>query len=52
MSDLLQTLAAYVPPNLIRETLVQTAPTPPTEAQTARFEAAILFADVSGFTDK
>jgi len=50
MSELLRTLAAYVPPNIIRETLAETAPTPPANAQISRFEAAILFADVSGFT--
>ncbi|MEE8390473.1 MAG: adenylate/guanylate cyclase domain-containing protein, partial [Anaerolineae bacterium] len=50
MTDLLQTFAAYVPPDIIRVTLSETSPAPPTEAQADRFPAAILFADVSGFT--
>ena len=50
MSELLRTLAAYVPPNLIRATLSEAAPVIPTEAQADRFPAAVLFADVSGFT--
>jgi predicted ATPase/class 3 adenylate cyclase len=50
MSDLLRTLAAYIPPNIIRETLAQANPAPPSRARSGRFEAAVLFADVSGFT--
>ena len=50
MSDLLQTVAAYVPPNLVWATLNDAAPKPPTKPQTERFPAAVLFADVSGFT--
>jgi class 3 adenylate cyclase len=50
MSDLLRTLAAYIPPNIIRETLTSANPAPPAEAWSARFAAAVLFADVSGFT--
>jgi class 3 adenylate cyclase len=50
MSDLLRTLAAYVPPNIIRDTLTEANPAPPTTAWSDRFEAAVLFADVSGFT--
>jgi class 3 adenylate cyclase len=50
MTGLLQILAAYVPPNIIRATLNETSPTPPTEARADRFPAAVLFADVSGFT--
>jgi len=50
MSDLLRTLAAYVPPPITRVTLSETSPVPPTQARANRFPAAILFADVSGFT--
>ena len=50
MSDLLRTLAAYVPPHITRATLDETAPAPPTMAQADRFPAAVLFADISGFT--
>ncbi len=50
MSDLLRTLAAYVPPNILRATLSERAPTPLTAAQVERFPAAVLFADISGFT--
>jgi len=50
MSDLLRTLAAYVPPHIVRATLSAVSPTPPAEATADRFPAAVLFADVSGFT--
>jgi len=50
MADLLRTLAAYVPLGIVRATLSETSPTPPTDAQADRFTAAVLFADVSGFT--
>ena len=50
MSDLLRTLAAYVSPNIARTTLNETAPAPPTQAKADRFPAAVLFADISGFT--
>lgn len=50
MSDLLKTLAAYIPPGLGRAASRSVAPTPPSAAQAERFAAAILFADVSGFT--
>jgi predicted ATPase/class 3 adenylate cyclase len=50
MSDLLRTLAAYVPPHIIYATLSETAPAPPTEAKAGHFPAAVLFADISGFT--
>ncbi len=50
MSDLLQTVAAYVPPSLVRATVNEAVPIPPTEPQVERFPAAVLFADVSGFT--
>ncbi|MGH2521715.1 MAG: AAA family ATPase, partial [Anaerolineales bacterium] len=50
MSHLLQTIAAYVPPNITRATLSVALPQPPTDATAERFPAAILFADVSGFT--
>ncbi len=50
MSNLLQILAAYIPPNLVRATLDEPSPAPPTRARSERFPAALLFADVSGFT--
>jgi class 3 adenylate cyclase/tetratricopeptide (TPR) repeat protein len=50
MSNLLSTIAAYVPPNIVRSVLTETSPEPPSEATVERFPAAVLFADVSGFT--
>ena len=50
MTSLLQILAAYVPPNVVRATLSETAPAPPTQARADHFLAAVLFADISGFT--
>jgi len=50
MVSLLRILAAYVPPGIVRVTLREAQPSPPTEATADRFPAAILFADVSGFT--
>jgi hypothetical protein len=50
MSDLLRTLAAYVPPNIARTTLSAAFPEPPTRAAGTLFPGAVLFADVSGFT--
>jgi class 3 adenylate cyclase/predicted ATPase len=50
MSELLRTIATYVPPNIVRATLAESTPSPPTDAMPDRFPAAILFADVSGFT--
>ena len=50
MPDLLQTLAAYVPSSLSRAALQAVEPALPHEAHVERFAAAILFADVSGFT--
>jgi class 3 adenylate cyclase/predicted ATPase len=50
MTSLLRTLAAYVPPGIVRVTLREAPPSPPTEATVDRFPAAVLFADVSGFT--
>jgi predicted ATPase/class 3 adenylate cyclase len=50
MSDLLRTLAAYVPLHITRATLSERFPALPTQASTDRFPAAVLFADISGFT--
>ncbi|MDH3675570.1 MAG: AAA family ATPase, partial [Anaerolineae bacterium] len=50
MSDLLHTIAAYVPQSLTRAVLSDPSPAPPTKPQTKRMQAAVLFADVSGFT--
>ena len=47
---LLQILAPYVPPYILRATLREPSPKPPTEAKTGYLPAAVLFADVSGFT--
>ncbi len=48
MSSLLPLMAAYVPPLLARQILA--APRIPTGPAAARFPAAALFADISGFT--
>ncbi|MBN1485607.1 MAG: tetratricopeptide repeat protein [Chloroflexia bacterium] len=48
MADLLQTLAPYVPYSLLRR--AARAPAVPTEPLAERFPAAVLFADVSGFS--
>lgn len=50
MSTKLQNIAAYIPPAIIRDVLQSSAPTSPQAASGRRFSAAILFADVSGFT--
>lgn len=50
MTELLQTIATYVPPSIVRATLAQAEPVPPQEAAAGFIEAAVLFADVSGFT--
>ena len=49
-SELLQTIAAYVPPSIVRATLDDPAPAPPTYPTMERILAAVLFVDVSGFT--
>jgi class 3 adenylate cyclase len=48
MSDLLSTIAPYIPPTLLRAILSD--PQVPVEPSAERFPAAVLFADVSGFT--
>ncbi|HEX6383661.1 MAG TPA: adenylate/guanylate cyclase domain-containing protein, partial [Anaerolineae bacterium] len=48
MSELLQTLASYVPGLMTRR--IAADPTPITTATAERFPAAVLFADISGFT--
>jgi class 3 adenylate cyclase len=48
MSEHIRTIAAYVPRRLARQLL--TAVIPPTPADSETFDAAILFADLSGFT--
>ncbi|MFC1975409.1 adenylate/guanylate cyclase domain-containing protein, partial [Chloroflexota bacterium] len=50
MSELLQTIAAYIPPNIVHTVVVDATPAPPTEATIEHFPAAVLFADISGFT--
>jgi len=50
MTNLLRILAAYVPPSIIHATLSEASPAPPTQPGVDRFPAAVLFADVSGFT--
>jgi len=50
MSDLLPTIAAYIPQSVTRTVLADPSPTLPTTPQTNRMQAAVLFADVSGFT--
>ncbi len=48
MSAQLETLASYIPPIITRRFIAN--PAPLTEAQSERFLAAVLFADISGFT--
>lgn len=50
MTEILQTIAAYVPPCITRAVLQERAPTPPIDAVSGQDVAAVLFADVSGFT--
>ena len=50
MSKSLRTLATFVPPSITHSIFQEQAPAPPTAAKTERFPAAVLFADVSGFT--
>jgi predicted ATPase/class 3 adenylate cyclase len=50
MTNSLQILAAYVPPSVVHATLSVTSPSLPDGATADRFPAAVLFADVSGFT--
>ena len=50
MASLLNILAPYVPPYILRATLRELSPRPPTEAKSGRLPASVLFADVSGFT--
>ncbi len=50
MSKKLENIAAYIPPAIVRSVLQERAPTAPQIASGRRFPAAILFADVSGFT--
>src|SRR3990172_7387400 len=50
LSELLRPLAAYIPPGIVRATLSDPARAVPAEASAERFPAAVLFADVSGFT--
>ncbi len=48
MTDLLSLLLPYLPPPLLRQVLAE--PDVPPQCSTRRFAAAVLFADVSGFT--
>ena len=48
MSDLIETLTSYVPTLVARR--LATDPTPPTQAEAESLPAAVLFADISGFT--
>ena len=50
MSDLLSTIAAYVPPSIAQQVVNTDNPQPPTEPTVDVIPAAVLFADVSGFT--
>jgi len=50
MLKLLRTIATYVPSNLARAVLAADAPTPPVDCDSGRFQAAVMYADVSGFT--
>lgn len=48
MSELIETLASYVPPLVTRRLTAN--PSPITEPSAESFPAAVLFADISGFT--
>ena len=48
MSDLIETLASYVPTLITRR--LADDPTPISQPVSERFLAAVLFADISGFT--
>ena len=50
MTNLLPILAAYVPPAVARAALRHSRPALPQAPQADRFLAAVLFADISGFT--
>lgn len=50
MSDLLKTIAAYVPPSITQAILANEAPQLSTAAEAGTVPGAVLFADVSGFT--
>lgn len=50
MSNPLRTAAAYVPLSLTQAALNGKLTTLPNKPQTSRYQAAVLFADVSGFT--
>lgn len=50
MSGLLPTISAYIPPHIVQAVIKDTSPAPPSSAITERFSAAVLFADISGFT--
>ena len=50
MSDLLPALAAYIPQSVTRAVLTDPSPKIPATPQTNRMQAAVLFADISGFT--
>lgn len=47
-ATLLQDLASYVPHLVVRQ--IAADPTPPTQAAGERFDTAVFFADISGFT--
>ena len=50
MTDLLPTIAAYLPPHLVRAVLENPASQLPADISPVRYDAAVLFADISGFT--
>lgn len=50
MPNLSQTLASYVPPGIVRRILQEAEPRPPTGPRAERLQAAVLFADLSGFS--
>ncbi len=50
MTELYHTVATYIPFNLTRAVVTAENPAPPADYQQHRFPAAVLYADVSGFT--
>jgi class 3 adenylate cyclase len=50
MFELLKTIATYVPPHIVRAALKTPSPQLPADLGVSNINAAVLFADVSGFT--
>jgi class 3 adenylate cyclase/tetratricopeptide (TPR) repeat protein len=51
LSDLLETITSYVPTPIVRKLIANRASASLTQADAEQFPAAVLFADISGFTN-